>query len=101
LPQTLRHERPQRSQLISAEAGATGAHRHYQIGLENIRPLDRQRAQPSIGARIGHAVSAPVIAYREQIEHLPSQRMERMGDSENLCAMLVTICNARLTPKLS
>ncbi len=99
MPQTLIHERSQCSQLISAEDGATGADRHNQIGFENIRPLDGQRAKPSVGARIGHAVSAPVITYREQIESLSSQWMERMRDSENLCAMLVTICNARLTPR--
>ncbi len=36
--------------------------------------------------------------YGEQLERLPSQRMEGMSDGENLCAVLVTICNARQTP---
>ena len=97
----LTDELAQFPQLIGPEEGAPSADRDYKIRLENISPLDRQRAQPSVAAGIGHTVSTPVITHREQIERLTSQRMERMSDGKNLCAMLVTICNARLTPKQS
>jgi hypothetical protein len=92
-------EPAQLSQLIGAEEGAAGADRNYKVRLQNVGPLDGQRAQPPVGTGIRDAVAAPVVAHGEQIEGLSSQRMEGMGDGENLCAMLVTICNARLTPK--
>jgi hypothetical protein len=85
--------------LIGPKEGAARAHRDYEVRLQNISPLDGQRAQPSVGARIGDAVSAPVVTDREQIERLPAKGMKGMSDGKNLCAMLVTICNARLTPK--
>jgi len=72
LPQALIHELAQLSQLIGPEEGAPGADRDYEIGLENISPLDGQRAQPSVRACVGHAISAPVVTHREQIERLPS-----------------------------
>jgi hypothetical protein len=77
----------QLSQQIGSKARATTTGRDYEVGLQNIGPFDRQRAQPSAGARIGHAITAPVVTYREQVERLPPQWMEGMDDSENLCAV--------------
>ena len=71
----------------------------YEVGLDNVSPFDRKCAQPPFGACVQHAVSAPVVANGKQIERLAAQRMEWMGDGENLRAVLVTICNARSTPK--
>jgi hypothetical protein len=88
----------QLTQPIGSENRATGAGRDYKVWLENIGPFDRQRAQPSVRARIGDAVSTPIVAYGQQIERLPSQRMERVRDRKNLRAVLVTVCNARQTP---
>jgi hypothetical protein len=85
--------------MISPEKGAAGADSDYEVRLKNIRPLDGQRAEPPAGTGIRHAVSAPVVANGKQIERLAAQRMEWMGDGENLRAVLVTICNARSTPK--
>jgi hypothetical protein len=87
------------AQPIDPKEGAAGADCDYKVRLHNIGPLDRQRAQPPLRACIGHAVAAPVVAHRQQIEALPSQRMERMGDRKDLRAMFVTICNARFTPR--
>jgi len=50
-----------------------------------------------VGTRIRDAVTAPVVAHREQIEALPSQRMEGVGDGKNLRAMFVTIWAPRKT----
>lgn len=72
LPRTLIDEPPQLAQPISTEQSATGADRDYKIGLENVGPLERQRAQPPVRARIRDTVAAPVVAHREQIERLPS-----------------------------
>jgi hypothetical protein len=81
--------------LIGSEEGATSTNRDYEVGLDNVSPFDRKRAQPPFGARVQHAISAPVVAHSEQIERLSSQRVERMRDRKNLRAMLITICNAR------
>ena len=67
--------------LVGPEAGATSAGSDYKVGFQNIRPFHRQRAQPSTGARIGHAITAPVVAYREQVKRLPSQRIKGMGEA--------------------
>jgi hypothetical protein len=81
--------------LIGSEEGATSTNRDYEVGLDNVSPFDWKCAQPPFGTCARHAVSAPVVAHGEQLELLSSQRMKRMGDRENLRAMLVTICNAR------
>ena len=99
LPQAFIDVLAQFAKVIGPKQCATGADRHYKVRLENIGPLDRQRPQPTLGASIRHAVSAPVVAHREQIERLSSQRMEWMGDGKSLCAVLITICDTRQTPK--
>ena len=98
LSQALVDELAQLSQQVRPKQGATSAGSDYEVDLENVGPLHGKRAKPPIGPRIRHAISAPVVAHGEQIERLPSQRMEGMDDRENLRAVLVTICNARSTP---
>lgn len=42
----------QLAQQIDTEEGAPCAHRHYWVGRANIRPFDRQRAQPPLRVQI-------------------------------------------------
>ena len=67
-------EPAQLAQPIGTEGRVTGADRDYEVGLENIRPLDRERPQPPAGAGIRDAVAAaaPVAVHGEQVELLPS-----------------------------
>jgi hypothetical protein len=99
LPKALVDALAKFAQIIGSEAGLAGADRHNKVRLQNIRPLDRKRSQSALGAGVRHAVATPVVAHREQIKRLPTQRMEWVSDGKNLCAVLVTICNARSTPK--
>ena len=73
----------QLAQTIGAEQGATSADRDYEIGLVDISPLDRQRAQPPLSVQIRDAVPAPVVAHSNNFEGLTPQRMKGMRDGEN------------------
>ena len=72
LPQPLIDEPAQFSQQVRPEQRTACPSTDYEVGFENIGPLNWQRAQPAIGARIRHAVSAPVVAHGEKIERLPA-----------------------------
>jgi len=45
-------QQAQLAQEIDTEEGAPRAHRHYRIGRADIRPFDRQRAQPPLRVQI-------------------------------------------------
>jgi hypothetical protein len=88
------------AQQIGAEKGATSADHDHQIGCVDISPLDWQRTQTPLGAQVRDAVPTPIVAHREQIKALSSQRMKGMRDGENLRVTVATVCNARFSPRL-
>jgi hypothetical protein len=61
------------AQPIGTEERATSTDRDYEIRLVDIRPLDRERTQTSIGAQIRDTIPAPVVAYRQEVKALSSQ----------------------------
>ena len=92
-------QRAQLVQQIGTKEGSVSADPHHQIGFVDIRPLERQSTQTSVGIQIRDAISTPVVANSKEFEALALQRMERVCDSENSCAETPTICNAQFSPK--
>ena len=72
LPKPLIYKPAQFSQQVRPEQRLSCAGADDEVGFENIGPLHRQRAQPAIGPRVRHAVTAPIIAHGQKIERLPA-----------------------------
>src|SRR5947209_5672852 len=89
----------QLAQQVGTEEGPPRTDCHRRIGRMNIGPFDRQRAQPPFCVQIRHTVPAPVVAHNKDFESLSPQRMKRVRDSENFCAIITTVCNARFSPR--
>jgi len=87
----------QLAKQVGTEEGTPSTDRDHRIGHLNIGPLDWQCAQASPRVQIRHAVTTPVVAYRNGVEGLTPQRMERVSDSENLRYTIATVCNARFS----
>ena len=83
-PQALVDEPAQLTETIGPEEDPPRTNRDRKIRLENVGPLYRKRAQPPVGAGVGHAVAAPVVAHGQQSERLSAQRMKGMGDERDL-----------------
>src|SRR6202022_375380 len=64
--------------LIAKEASASG-HRNKRIGCHYRGPARRNRAQTAFCVVEVNPILAPVMAIRDQLEPLASQRMVRMG----------------------
>jgi hypothetical protein len=87
----------QLTKQVGTEEGTPSTDRDHRIGHLNIGPLDWHCAQASPRVQIRHAVTTPVVAYRNSVEGLTPQRMERVSDSENLRYTIATVCNARFS----
>src|SRR6266403_3308407 len=91
-------QRRQGKEILEPERCAPGGDPDERIDGRDIRPSDRQRPRTPVGAHVHHAVLAPVKPVGQQLKRLAVQRMEWMGDRENVWEMRITRCNARLTP---
>jgi hypothetical protein len=89
----------QLTKQVGTEEGTPSTNRDHRIGPLNIGPLDWQCAQASPRVQIRHAVTTPVVAYRNGVEGLTPQRMERVSNGENLRYTIATVCNARFSIK--
>jgi len=87
------------AQQVGTEQGPPRTDCDHRIGRVDIGPFDRHGAQPTSCVQIRYTVSAPVVPHSKDFEGLAPQRMERVRDSENFCAIITTICNARLLPR--
>jgi len=75
----LLHELDQLDQVLVAKEASAAGHRHKRIFRYHRGPAGRNRAQIPFGVVEVDPVLAPVVAIRDQLEPLASQRMMRMG----------------------
>jgi hypothetical protein len=74
----LLHQLDQLDQVLVAKEAAAAGHRHKRIFRYYRGPATRDRAQIPFGVVVD-PVLAPVVAIRDELELLASQRMVRMG----------------------
>ena len=67
--------------------------RDKRVRLAGVSPSCRQRLERTFLVVEEHPVLAPGLAYRQQFVATPMQRMERMGDGDNLLLTCVIGCS--------
>jgi len=75
----LLHQLHQLEQVLIAKEGSAAGHRNKRIGRHGRGPARRNRAQTAFCVVKVNPILAPVMAIRDQLEPLASQRMVRMG----------------------
>ena len=89
----LLHQRNQLDQVLVAKKTSAARHRHKWIFRRNRGPARWKGAQPSLGVVKVDPVLAPVVAIRNQLELLASQRMVWVDDLKDSIAMVVMRCS--------
>jgi hypothetical protein len=75
----LLHQLHQLEQVLIAKQAPAAGYRHKRIGRHYRGPARRDRAQTAFCVVEVNPILAPVMAIRDQLELLASQRMVRMG----------------------
>src|SRR5262245_32827758 len=75
----LLHQLHQLQQVFIAKEASAAGHRNKRIGRHYRGPARRNRAQTTFYVVEVNPILAPVMAIRDQLEPLASQRMVRMG----------------------
>jgi hypothetical protein len=83
----LGNKRTEPKQIRHAAVRAPSGHGDERIGFRDVGPRRRQRRECAGIVVEKHAVLAPGLPDRHQLERPSSQRVERMGDLENLSRM--------------
>jgi hypothetical protein len=75
----LLHQLHQPEQVLIAKKASAAGHRHKRIWRRYCGPARGNRAQTAFSVVEVNPILAPVVAIRDQLELLASQRMVRMG----------------------
>ena len=89
----LLHQLNQLDQVLVAKKALAVGHRHKRIFRQHRGPTRWNGAQPSLGIVEVDPVLAPVVAIRNQVELLASQRMVWVDDLKNGIGMVVMRCS--------
>ena len=89
----LLHQFGQLDQVLVAKEASAASHRHKRILHRHRGPARWKRAQPSLGIVEVDPVLAPVVAIRNQLELLASQRVVWVDDLKNGIGMVVMRCS--------
>jgi hypothetical protein len=89
----LLHQIDQLDQVLVAKEASTTGHRHKRIFRRHRGPARWKGTQPSRGIVEVDPILAPVVAIRNQLELLASQRMVWMDDFKDGIAMVVMRCS--------
>ena len=89
----LLHQLNQLDQVLVAKEASSAGHRHKRIFRRHRGPARWKGAQPSLGIVEVDAVLAPVVAIRNQLELLASQRMVWVNDFKNGIGMVAMRCS--------
>jgi hypothetical protein len=89
----LLHQCNQLDQVLVAKETSAAGHRHKRIFRRHRGPARWKGAQPSLGIVKVNAVLAPVVAIRNQLELLASQRVVWVDDFKNGIGMVAMRCS--------
>jgi len=93
LSSKLLHQLNQLDQVLVAKEASAAGHRHKRIFRQHCGPARWNGAQPSLDIVEVDPVHAPVVAIRNQLELLASQRMVWVDDLKNGIGMVVMRCS--------
>lgn len=80
----MRQQTGQSQQLRGPEIRPPRRQGDKRIRLARVRPARRQRLERALFVVEEHPVLAPGLAHRQQLKATPVQRVERMGDFNEL-----------------
>jgi hypothetical protein len=80
LPDQGRH----RQQLLRPPQRSAGGEHHERVGGRDVRPADREGAQPAGAVPEVDALLAPAMAVAQQLKPLAAERVEGVRDAKPL-----------------
>lgn len=67
-------------QILNPERRPSLSHHHERVGGHGVSPASREATHAAVLGEHEYAVLSPVTAPEREVELLPNERMERMGN---------------------